>query len=225
MKEFHSLPFIRPILPLNRFDDYSHLPPLQRCFYTYILNKHSNIFVVRFMEVTRTMLLQFVTFLLVGCLLISQSSYAATQGKLGSTSSGSLAIRLIIHPNIQAKLAKAADVALNATSHIARFNRKESLCIRGSGIDRYTITARGSGSDGQFHLADAEQTIRYNVNFWTGKKTSHSFSSQGRGKTVSVNSKAINCSNNPHTFSVNLAPTSKIRNFLKGTLGFTIMAE
>lgn len=76
---------------------------------------------------------------------------AATQGKLGNTSSGSFSITLVVYPSLQSQVAIVDENATDEdgnpviipTSTLS-FDRPVSLCISGRGLSRFSLAANGT---------------------------------------------------------------------------------
>lgn len=78
---------------------------------------------------------------------------AATQGKLGNTSTGSFSITLIVYPSLQSQVAIVDEGATDEdgnpviipTSTLS-FDRPVSLCVSGRGLSQFSLAS--SGADG-----------------------------------------------------------------------------
>lgn len=86
-------------------------------------------------------------------------AHAATQGTLGSTSTGSLGITLTI-PNL-VQITGINDIALGTWSGGA-MSGSDNVCVF-STTRAYRITANGSGTAGAFTLVAGANTIPYTV--------------------------------------------------------------
>ncbi|MBO9482116.1 hypothetical protein [Salinisphaera sp. G21_0] len=78
---------------------------------------------------------------------------AATQGKLGNTSTGSFSITLIVYPSLQSQVAivdesttdENGNPVIIPTSTLS-FDRPVSLCVSGRGLSQFSLAS--SGADG-----------------------------------------------------------------------------
>ncbi|WP_153765089.1 hypothetical protein [Endozoicomonas sp. OPT23] len=163
--------------------------------------------------------------LLLGFILITgiTSTQAATQGKMGSTSTASMVIRLIIHPNVRTSIAETFQDDKHTVTK-ARINQKEPLCIKGTGMDHYKVTANGSGPEGQFIIKENERKLAYNVNIWNGSNKLDTLSHGQPGRTLRTSKLNSKCDDNRTSFSVDM-PAKQFFKTALGTLGLTISAE
>ena len=91
----------------------------------------------------------------------ASNAFAATQGTLGATSTGSLDITLTIDQLVQ--ISALNDIALgNYTGGGANMTGIDDLCVY-SNIGGYQITATGNGAGSAFRLIGAGATIPYAV--------------------------------------------------------------
>lgn len=92
----------------------------------------------------------------------SDEGQAASQGRLGATSSGSIGISLHIPPRVD--VAGAGDIKLAANGGTV----EQPLCISGRGSPSYEVAAYGSGKAGAFTMVgDEGAAIVYDVSFRT----------------------------------------------------------
>ena len=90
---------------------------------------------------------------------------AASQGRLGATSSGSIGISL--HVPARLDVAGAGNLPLAAAA-ASDGTLEQPLCISGTGSPSYEVAAYGSGEGGAFTLAgDEGAAIAYDVSFRT----------------------------------------------------------
>jgi len=107
---------------------------------------------------------------LAGC--VSSPSFAASQGSLGATSSGSVTISASV-PN-RARITGLADVTFtNQDPSVAAANA-QSVCVwSNTATKAYTITASGSGTASAFTLSNGTSTVPYGVEWASsGSQTS-----------------------------------------------------
>ena len=163
--------------------------------------------------------------LLLGFLLLAGTSttQAATQGKTGSTSTATMMIRLVIHPNVRASIASTFQNDAQSVTR-ARINQKEPLCIKGTGLDHYTVTANGSGPEGKFILRENNRDLDYKVNIWNGRKKLDTLTNGHPGRLLKTSHFNSDCNNNLTAFSVDIPARNLLQRAL-GTLGLTINAE
>ena len=93
---------------------------------------------------------------------LSGTAQAATQGSLGATSTGSIAINASVTK--QVRISGLEDVSfLNADPEVDASNA-QNVCVWSNGVNkRYSIVASGSGTSGAYTLAGASTTVPYAV--------------------------------------------------------------
>ncbi|KEI70062.1 hypothetical protein [Endozoicomonas elysicola] len=76
---------------------------------------------------------------------------AATQGKLGNTSTGSFSITLVVYPSLQSQVAIVDENATDEEGNpviiptkTLSFDRPVSLCISGRGLSQFSLAANGT---------------------------------------------------------------------------------
>lgn len=108
--------------------------------------------------------------------LASGTAMAATQGSLGTTSTGSVSISASVPNRIQ--LTGLNDIALtNQDPSVAAANA-QSVCVwSNTSTKGYYVTASGSGTASAFTLANGASTVPYSVE-WAGS------SGQSSGTTL-----------------------------------------
>lgn len=92
------------------------------------------------------------------------SAFAATQGTLGATSTGSLDITLTIDPLVQ--ISALDDIALGTYTGGGNMTGADDLCVY-SNNGGYDITATGNGAGNAFELIGAGANIPYTVEWAT----------------------------------------------------------
>lgn len=102
--------------------------------------------------------------LVAGCaaLLVHSGALAATQGSLGSTSTGSVAIGASVPNRVQ--LSGLSDVSfLNQDPATAALNAQNVCVWSNTGTKGYNVTASGSGTASAFTLSNGALTVPYSV--------------------------------------------------------------
>ena len=92
-------------------------------------------------------------------LMMSLPANAASQGQLGSTSTGSVRITLVIPPRLNVISVSTAISTSNNTTH-------KQICVSGRGIHHYSLTAQGNRKDEEFLLISKQQAaapLQYNI--------------------------------------------------------------
>ena len=99
-------------------------------------------------------------------LAVGSAADAATQGSLGATSTGSLAVSVSV-PN-RVRLSGLTDVAFTNQDPSVAASNAQNVCVwSNTGTRGYNVTASGSGTGGAFTLANAALTVPYAVE-WSG---------------------------------------------------------
>ena len=98
----------------------------------------------------------------IAALLVQGPALAATQGSLGSTSTGSIVINASVPNRVQ--LTGLADVSfLNQDPAIAALNAQNVCVWSNTSTKGYNVTASGSGAANAFTLANGALTVPYGV--------------------------------------------------------------
>lgn len=91
---------------------------------------------------------------------------AATQGALGTNSTGSISIGASVPNRVQ--LSGLSDIAFTNQDPAADASNAQNVCVWSNTSTRgYNVTASGSGAGSAFTLANAALTVPYTVE-WTG---------------------------------------------------------
>lgn len=99
---------------------------------------------------------------LAGAAALAGTAHAATQGSIGGTSTGSVAISASV-PN-RALITSLSDVSFTNADPSAAVSNSQGPCVWSNTSTRnYTITATGSGASGAFTLASGSATVPYSV--------------------------------------------------------------
>ena len=102
------------------------------------------------------------TFLAAICALTPTSAYAANQGSLGSTSTGSVIITASVPTRVQ--ITGLSDVNLTNSDPSIAASYAQDVCVWSNTSTRgYNITATGSGTGNAFTLANAALNVPYSV--------------------------------------------------------------
>jgi hypothetical protein len=101
-----------------------------------------------------------------GALAAQGSAYAATQGSLGSTSTGSISIGASV-PN-RVELSGLSDVSFTNQDPSLPASNAQNVCVwSNTSTKGYNVTATGSGTASAFTLANGAATVPYSVE-WAG---------------------------------------------------------
>jgi hypothetical protein len=105
--------------------------------------------------------------LLAACALaIPGTAFAATQGTLGATSTGSVSIGATIAG--RAQISGLTDVAFGTVNPSVAASSAENVCVWSNTSGKgYQVTATGSGAANAFTLTDGTGTLAYSVE-WAG---------------------------------------------------------
>src|SRR5690349_12507525 len=97
---------------------------------------------------------------------LSGTADAATQGTLGTTSTGSVTISASVPSRIQ--LTGLTDVAFTNQDPAVAASNAQNVCVwSNSATNGYYVTATGSGAGSAFTLANGALTVPYSVE-WAG---------------------------------------------------------
>jgi len=98
--------------------------------------------------------------------LVAGPAQAATQGTMGSTSTGSVSISASVPGRVQ--LSGLSDVSFTNQDPSTAASNAQNVCVWSNTSTRgYNVTATGSGTGNAFTLANGAQTVGYNVE-WAG---------------------------------------------------------
>ena len=156
---------------------------------------------------------------------LSSPLFAATQGTLGKTSSGSFTIKLVIQPKLEVRIASTSQQASGSVATVAQFNQKEPICVKGKGIDNFTLTARGSGTKGEFVLTNDKTRYTYGVELWkTPEHNERLVSGKASDRLPSIPTNQ-DCNTQSAKIAVILNQTVNPQSTLNGALNLTVSAE
>jgi hypothetical protein len=131
-------------------------------------------------------------------LLSSGGAFAATQGTLGSTSTGSISIGASVPNRVQ--LSGLSDVAFTNQDPTVAASNAQNVCVWSNSSTRgYNVTASGSGAASAFTLSNGVVTVPYSVQ-WAGSSAQTSGSALTAGSALTgLTSTATNptCSAGP----------------------------
>ncbi|WP_252177017.1 hypothetical protein [Endozoicomonas sp. 4G] len=168
-------------------------------------------------------------------ILIALPTYSAQQGSPGKTSTGSFSIQLVIQPKLQATIATpslaqtddgdstTAELS-DATATVAKFNEVEPICIKGTGINQYSVVTEGSGTGGSYALSNDQRSYNYEVDLWSSNLEAHSLSSGQSSNPINTLPRNSDCDSSQTGFMVKL-PRDVAQQPLKGELNLIINAE
>lgn len=112
-------------------------------------------------------------------------SFAASQGSLGATSSGSITITASV-PN-RARITGLTDVSFANQDPSTAASNAQSVCVwSNTATKAYTITASGSGTASAFTLSNGSGTVPYSVEW-----ASTSGQTSGTGLTAGTASSSL----------------------------------
>jgi hypothetical protein len=102
----------------------------------------------------------------VAALLVHGSASAATQGSLGTTSTGSISIGASVPNRVQ--LTGLSDVSFTNQDPATPAANAQNVCVwSNTSTKGYNVTATGSGAGSAFTLANGAATVPYSVE-WSG---------------------------------------------------------
>lgn len=120
---------------------------------------------------------------LAGAAGLAMPAHAATQGSLGATSTGTVAISASVPA--RARLSGLADVAFTSVDPSSAASNAQSVCAwSNTATKSYTVTATGSGASNAFTLANGALTVPYSVQ-WAGSASQTSGSALTAGTASS----------------------------------------
>jgi hypothetical protein len=102
--------------------------------------------------------------MLIACCSIAfpGSAFAATQGTIGSTSTGTVGISATIPA--KAQISGLADIAFGTVDPASAASQAEDVCVWSNTSGRgYQVTATGSGASSAFTLSNGAGTLPYSV--------------------------------------------------------------
>ena len=113
---------------------------------------------------------------------LDTGAVAATQGTLGSTSTGTVSISASVPNRIQ--LTGLTDVAFTNQDPSTAATNAQNVCVwANTSTKGYNVTATGSGSSGAFTLANGAATVPYSVQ-WAGSSGAASGSALATGTAL-----------------------------------------
>lgn len=121
--------------------------------------------------------------LLAACALaIPSTALAATQGTLGTTSTGSVSIGATVPGRVQ--ISGLTDVAFGTVDPTVPASSAENVCVWSNTSGKgYQVTATGSGASNAFTLTDGTGTLAYSVE-WAGSSGQSSGSALTSGTAL-----------------------------------------
>jgi hypothetical protein len=132
--------------------------------------------------------------------LCAEPALAATQGSMGSTSTGSVSISASVPNRVQ--LTGLSDVSFTNQDPSTAASNAQNVCVWSNTSTRgYNVTATGSGAGNAFALANGAQSVSYNVE-WSGTSGQASGSSLSSGTALTgltSTATAAGCTSGPAT--------------------------
>ena len=113
-------------------------------------------------------------------ILTPTSLHSGTQGSLGSTSSASMTITLIIPPKLETQTASEIAVSNPEIPSATSVNDAVPLCVSSNGLPSYTVTASGHMEEGRFALQNGNNLVPYDVMLWKDADSSPQQLSSGQ---------------------------------------------
>jgi hypothetical protein len=102
----------------------------------------------------------------IAALLAQGPAMAATQGSLGTTSTGSISIGASVPNRVQ--LTGLTDVSFTNQDPVTPASNAQNVCVwSNSSTKGYNVTASGSGAASAFTLASGAATVPYSIE-WAG---------------------------------------------------------
>lgn len=96
-------------------------------------------------------------------ILTPSTLYSYNNGILGSTSSASMLISLIIPPKLETNIANELDLSSLKISPTTNINESIPLCIRSNSLTNYTVTAQSHKTEEYFSLKNGENEVPYDI--------------------------------------------------------------
>jgi len=122
---------------------------------------------------------------LIGAINFPLASYAASQGTLGATSTGT--VNISVTKTVEAQITDIQDMTLPSWSlGDGDVTLYSNVCVYSS-TGSYKVTATGSGSGNAFSIASGSNTIPYTVT-WNNAGAGGGLSNSGTGLTSTVQS-------------------------------------
>jgi hypothetical protein len=144
-------------------------------------------------------------FAMMGSILPVASAHAATQGALGTTSTGTVTINATIAGLVQ--ISNLTDITFSALTGAADAQQTENVCVWSNTSSKsYTIRATGNGTTGAFTLASGTNApVPYTV-AWANSASATS----GTGLTTNVTSAAFTSTAVTPLCAAGASPTAKL---------------
>jgi len=115
-------------------------------------------------------------------LAAGSAANAATQGSLGTTSTGTVGVSVSVPNRVQ--ISGLTDVAFTNQDPSVAASNAQNVCVWSNTSTRgYNVTASGSGTAGAFTLANASLTVPYSVE-WAGSSGASSGTALASGTAL-----------------------------------------
>ncbi len=161
--------------------------------------------------------------------LISGSVMAATQGSLGTDSTGDLEITLDIDDLVQ--VSNLDDLYLGTFDGTADLSDTDTFCIYRNGAGTFDITMSGDGGSSAFTLTDipALNTVPYTVDFTNAATTTTMATNVALGGQANANTTSTTCGGTDNvsiTVTVATADLASVpAGFYSGTLTMIVSPD
>lgn len=157
-------------------------------------------------------------------------AFAATQGSLGLSSTGSVDITLSIPDSV--RIQNLVDIPLGQADGVNALSGSSPACVfRNGASGNYQITASGSGAANAFTLASGGNTIAYTATYDDGSGASALTTGVALTGQTGADNASQDCStgaNNNGTIAVSVSAAAQngaaVGNY-SGTLTLTVAAE
>jgi len=153
---------------------------------------------------------------IIAALACSSAAQAATQGSLGSTSTGTVGISATIPARVQ--LTGLADFAFGTIEPGASASTSKNVCVwSNTSTKGYNITATGDGASNAFTLSNGSTTLAYGVE-WAGS------ASQASGTALTTNTAGTGFTSTAVNPTCSSAPSTTASLIVKFTTAQTLAA-
>jgi hypothetical protein len=139
--------------------------------------------------------------LVAGCALsLCGPAVAASQGSLGSTSTGSISISATVPGRVQ--ISGLSDVVFGTVDPTVAASDAQNVCVWSNTVGRaYNVTATGSGASNAFLLSDGTNSLAYEVEWadTSGQANGTAFTSGTALASLASTATNPTCSSGPAT--------------------------
>lgn len=130
--------------------------------------------------------------------LMGGEAFAATQGSLGATSTGSIGISASV-PS-RARITGLQDVAFTNQDPATAASDAQSVCVwSNTATKEYTITATGSGTGSAFTLSNGSGTVPYSIEWAasSGQTSGTALTAGTASASLTSTATSQNCASGP----------------------------